>query len=216
MGELHITYNCKHLHIIIHLGVRYLRKKAQEENRDQAPPSSVLPNMEAPRGEQRVAQNIIQHIYIQGWSVIPFAVFVTGAEITIRYNNIQGVNTVDSASQLVPLVLALGLLVHVMSKTVVKLGYGFRHAFDESTTGQDANDDNESILVRSEFRRDLLEERGWLGVIGRFLFRVYCAFAVGYNPDEEEEPNQSSTSLGCPKSGQYSVVDIEMESGARP
>ncbi|KAI6081536.1 hypothetical protein F4821DRAFT_25415 [Hypoxylon rubiginosum] len=81
--------------------------------------------------------DIVQHIYLQFWSLIPFAVFVSGAEVTLRYNNIQGVNTVHSASQLVPLVLALGLLVDVIIKTLRKLSHGFRHAFDEEIEAEE-------------------------------------------------------------------------------
>ncbi|KAI2626758.1 hypothetical protein GGR54DRAFT_485040 [Hypoxylon sp. NC1633] len=162
-----------------------------------------------PRGERFRINNIIQHIVLQFWSFLPFIIFVTGAEVTIRYNNIEGVNTVDTASQLVPLVLALGLLAHIIAKTTMKFVHGFRHAFDEVAT-EDGEDDD-----FNDARRELMEERGWLGAIGRFLFRVYGAFSVGYNEVEEEEPTSSGPGSGCPKNTQYTTVEVELEGGAR-
>ncbi|KAI2636493.1 hypothetical protein GGS26DRAFT_497439 [Hypomontagnella submonticulosa] len=130
------------------IGIKRFLKKQQEQQRN-IRPDSPLSDFNAsntglglatqgsmPRGEGFKIQNILQHISLQGWSVIPFAVFVSGAEVTLSYNSIQGVQTVDSVSQLVPLVLALGLLVHVIGKTVMKLAHGFRHAFDEDATGR--------------------------------------------------------------------------------
>lgn len=166
--------------------------------------------------------DIVQHIYLQFWSLIPFAVFVSGAEVTLRYNNIQGVNTVHSASQLVPLVLALGLLVDVIIKTLRKLSHGFRHAFDEEIEAEEhlaRADGGDQNPAQDSFRQELLQETGWFGIIGRFLFRVYRAFAVGYNNEaekEEEELNQSGSVTGCPKRGQYASVDVELQGGTRP
>ncbi|KAI4865269.1 hypothetical protein F4820DRAFT_469917 [Hypoxylon rubiginosum] len=200
------------------------RQKAPEREDEQLRTSlTVAPTedrgVELPvalHSESVAAGIMIQQIFMQFWSLIPFAIFVSGAEVTLRYNNIQDVNTVDSASQLIPLVLALGLLVHVISKTLRKLGRGFRHAFDQDAEEHADGEDRDT--TRDEFRRELLEERGWLGAIGRFLFRIYCALVVGYNQaeGEEEEPNQSGSGSGCPKSGQYSVVDVELQSGTRP
>lgn len=109
---------------------------------DQSPPLisvtdnlSVDPRVARATDEKSTAHNTLQHIFLQGWSFFPFAIFVSGAEITLRYNDIRGVNTVNSASQLVPLVLALGLLVHVIGNTLMRLAYGFRHAFDEDVAG---------------------------------------------------------------------------------
>ncbi|KAI0382807.1 hypothetical protein F5Y04DRAFT_279582 [Hypomontagnella monticulosa] len=218
------------IQILVLLGVKRFLKKQQEQQQNLRPGSPLSDfsdlDTERPRpaaqgpalkSEDFKLQNILQHISLQGWSLIPFAVFVTGAEVTLAYNNISGVNTVNSVSQLVPLVLALGLLVHVISKTIVKLVHGYRHAFDENATGRTGgaeNDDHDPR--RSEYRRELREETGWLGTIGRFLFRVYIAFDVGYNQDNEEEPVQSDSDPDCPKRGQYSAVDIELEGGARP
>ncbi|KAL7626542.1 hypothetical protein AAE478_003314 [Parahypoxylon ruwenzoriense] len=209
-------------------GYRMLRRTAREEHNSSAPApnSAVLQDRNTSEGDSRVSrptegqypveQNVFSHIYLQAWTLIPFAVFVSGAEMTIRFNNIQGVNTVNSASQLIPLVLALGLLVHVISKMFIKLSYGYRHAFDINETDDAAESgDNDTDSTRGDIRRQLREERGWLGTIGRFLFRVYCAFVVSYNPDEEdEEPHQLGSAAECPENGRYSAMDIELEGGA--
>ncbi|KAI1642237.1 uncharacterized protein F4817DRAFT_308375 [Daldinia loculata] len=166
--------------------------------------------------EKSTAHNTLQHIFLQGWSFFPFAIFVSGAEITLRYNDIRGVNTVNSASQLVPLVLALGLLVHVIGNTLMRLAYGFRHAFDEDVSGRlDSDNDGNHSSTRSDLRRELREERGWLGVIGRSLFRLYCAFTVGYN-QEEVKPRHPNSATSCPKRSHRTEVDIELEGGPRP
>ncbi|KAI0122241.1 hypothetical protein F4814DRAFT_408044 [Daldinia grandis] len=156
--------------------------------------------------EKITAHNVLQQILLQGWSFVPFAIFVSGAEITLRYNDIRGVNTVNSASQLVPLVLALGLLVHVIGNTLIRLAYGFRHAFDEDAAGglDDNNDDDRSST-----------ERGWLGIIGRFLFRLYCAFIVGYS-QKEVKPTHPNFATGCPKRSHCTEEGIELEGGPRP
>ncbi|KAI1395247.1 hypothetical protein F4819DRAFT_202610 [Hypoxylon fuscum] len=211
--------------LISRLVNRHLRRMAQEE-----PPTLDLPedaednesangvlevSEEArPIDERFIMQNILQHVSLQFWSLFPFAIFVAGAEVTLQYNSIQGVNTVNSASQLIPLVLALGLLLHVIGNTLLKLGHGFRHAFDEDATEHaDGTDDEDNDGVfRSEFRQGVQDEQGWIGIIGRFLFRVYCAFAVSYN---EGEPSEPDFAVGCPKSGQYSAVDIQLEDGVQ-
>ncbi|KAI1769142.1 hypothetical protein GGR53DRAFT_528981 [Hypoxylon sp. FL1150] len=141
--------------------------------------------------------------------------FVSGAETTLRYNNIQGVDTVNSASQLVPLVYALGLLLQVIIETLRKLTHGFRHAFDADEQLNRAVGHDHDL---TQLRQELLQERGWFGVVGRFLLRVFCAFAVAYDraEEEEEEPNQSGPSTGCPKRGQYASVEVELHGGAQP
>ncbi|XXG96430.1 hypothetical protein Hte_002713 [Hypoxylon texense] len=208
---------------------RYAREKAQNRQRDleqrriflreaALEDSANNPPVAIPAAfndQVNEASGIFQHIFLQFWSLIPFAVFVSGAEVTLQYNNIVGVNTVDSASQLIPLVLALGLLVDVISKTLRKLGHGFRHAFDENAEGRADGDNRDSWM--DELRRELPGEQGWLAIIFRFGFRVYCALVAGYSPakGEAEEPNQSGSSTGCPKGGQYSAIDVELQSGAQ-
>ncbi|KAI0844951.1 hypothetical protein F5Y00DRAFT_273435 [Daldinia vernicosa] len=165
--------------------------------------------------DEEITHNTLQHIFLQGWSFLPFAISVSGAEITLRYNDIRGVNTVNSASQLVPLVLALGLLVHVIGNTLARLAYGFRHAFDEDAASRlDNNNDHDRSLTRTDVGRELREERGWLGVVGRFLFRFCCAFAVGYNQEEVKPAHPNSA--GCPKRNHCTEVGIELEGGPRP
>ncbi|KAI1469386.1 uncharacterized protein F4812DRAFT_327902 [Daldinia caldariorum] len=213
--------------IFAHLVSRYFRKMVREEG-DGGGPAPVLvsgadarfPRQALPRyaGEEGIAYNIFQHIFLQGWSFLPFVIFVTGAEVTLRYNGIEGVNAVNSASQLIPLVLALGLLVHVIGTTLIRLGRGFRHAFDEDAAApagglnDGSNDDRTS--TRSDFRRELQEERGWVGVIGRFLFRLYCAFATGYDQEDEKPIHPNSVSI-CPRKS-HPPGDVELESGPRP
>ncbi|OTB12306.1 hypothetical protein K445DRAFT_321291 [Daldinia sp. EC12] len=220
--------------LIMRLLRRYFRRTAREEGGGGRPSSILGSGADNIYSGQRVvrhdrektiAYNIFQHIFLQGWSFLPFAIFVTGAEVTLRYNGIQGVNTVNSASQLVPLVLALGLLVHVIGTTLIRLGYGFRQAFDEDAAAvtaaaahagglnDDADDDRTS--TRSNFRRDLRVERGWLGVIGRFLFRLYCAFVTGYDQEDAKPMHPNSVTV-CPKRSDRSETGIELEDGPRP
>ncbi|KAI1808629.1 hypothetical protein F4811DRAFT_500140 [Daldinia bambusicola] len=210
---------------------RYFQKMAREEEESGDPAPVLVSGADArfPRqalaryaGEKGIAYNIFQQIFLQGWSFLPFAIFVTGAEVTLRYNGIQGVSTVNSASQLVPLVLALGLLVHVIGTTLIRLGHGFRRAFDEDAAAagapagglnDDADDDRTS--TRSDFRRELREGRGWVGVIGRLLFRLYCAFVTGYDQEDEKPIHPNSVTV-CPKRSHPSEGNVELKSGPRP
>lgn len=74
---------------------------------------------------------LVSHISTAVRSILPFSVSVAGAEVTIRWNNIRGVNELSSASQLIPLVLGLGLLIYVLHGTLRTLYHGFKHALSE-------------------------------------------------------------------------------------
>ncbi|KAI0180806.1 hypothetical protein GGR52DRAFT_5982 [Hypoxylon sp. FL1284] len=211
------SYACWLLRVI-HL----LRKGRESETDTDQPHSSPSPTRTGhrtnltpiPDKEILILGNIIQHVIVQFWSLIPFAICVSGAEVTLWYNDIQNVNTVDTASQLIPLVFALGLLVHVVSRTSMKLRHGFLHAFDEVHT--DEVDDDSHDPTRDELRQRLREERGRLGGIGRLLFRVYCGLVEGYSQtedeseDEGEGPGQSGSATGCPENGRNVAADVQL------
>lgn len=54
--------------------------------------------------------------------VVVLTVFVTGIELVIKWNHIQGVNQIDSTGQLLPLVVSLGTLVSLIWRGTIAVG----------------------------------------------------------------------------------------------
>jgi hypothetical protein len=51
---------------------------------------------------------------------LPCVIAVVATEVTIRWNKIRGVDSLDSVSQLVPFVIGLGQLLYVLYRSVAK------------------------------------------------------------------------------------------------
>lgn len=64
--------------------------------------------------------------FISGLSVVP-------TELVIHWNNIQGVNQLDTVSQLLPFILGLGQFIDVLYRSYKKS----RHGQEEAAEGDD-------------------------------------------------------------------------------
>lgn len=54
--------------------------------------------------------------------VVVLTIFVTGIELVIKWNHIQGVNQIDSTGQLLPLVVSLGTLISLIWRGTIAAG----------------------------------------------------------------------------------------------
>lgn len=64
--------------------------------------------------------------------VVVLTVFVTGIELVIKWNHIQGVNQIDSTGQLLPLVVSLGTLISLMWRGTIAAGKKINGEEDEN------------------------------------------------------------------------------------
>jgi hypothetical protein len=71
-------------------------------------------------------------------TLLILAIGVVSTELTIKWNNIQGVYTLNSVGQLVPFIIGLGLLMNVAYLLLKKYGV-FHHQFEIEESPGDAS-----------------------------------------------------------------------------